>query len=67
MRYEMIEVTKNVKKIKVKCIDNQEKAFLKVSLDPITLKCIDELIPESLQMFVVLKKDYIKECLHVQK
>ena len=41
----------------------QEDAWLKVSLNPDTLECIDKLIPDSLQNFVESKQENIREYL----
>jgi len=41
----------------------QEDAWLKVSLNPETLECIDKLIPDSLQDFVHSKQENISKYL----
>lgn len=63
MRYQIVEVICKKQKVTVKCYDSQEDAWLKVSLNPDTLECIDKLIPDSLQNFVQSKQENIREYL----
>jgi hypothetical protein len=59
MRYQLVDITNKPKKISVRCLDKDEKAILKVSLDPVTLECIDPFIPDSLQNFIGSNQDFI--------
>jgi len=63
MRYHIVEVICKRQKVTVKCFDMQEDAWLKVSLNPETLECIDKLIPDSLQDFVHSKQENISKYL----
>lgn len=63
MRYQIVDVICKRQKVTVKCLDMQEDAWLKVSLNPDTLECIDKLIPDSLQDFVQSKLENIREYL----
>jgi len=63
VRYQIVEVICKRKKVTVKCFDMQEDAWLKVSLNPETLECIDKLIPDSLQDFVHSKQENISKYL----
>ena len=60
MRYHIVEVITKRQKVSVKCLDTQEEAWLKVSLNPDTLVCIDNLMPETLQNFVQSKQENIR-------
>ena len=60
MRYHIIEVTDKRQKVSVKCLDTQEDAWLKISLNPDTLECIDKHIPDCLQDYVHSKKEIIR-------
>lgn len=60
MRYHIVEVKYKREKVSVKCMDTQEKALLKISLNPYTLECMDSHIPEILQNFVQLNQENIR-------
>ncbi|CAH2716726.1 hypothetical protein BACCIP111895_03914 [Neobacillus rhizosphaerae] len=60
MRYHIVGVIYKRQKVTVKCLDTQEDAWLKVSLNPDTLECNDKLIPDSLQNFVQSKQENIR-------
>lgn len=44
----------------IKCLDAQEHVVLKISLIPDTLECTDKFIPDSLQTFVALQQESIR-------
>lgn len=59
MRYELIDIVSKQTKISVRCMDKDEKALLRVSLDPVTLECMDPFIPDSLQNFIGSHQQFI--------
>lgn len=61
MRYQIVEIKNKETKVTIKCRDSQEQALLKISLFLDTLECTDKFIPDSLQRFIELHQDFIRE------
>jgi hypothetical protein len=59
MRYHIVGIKNKKLKVSVKCLDLQENLWLKVSLNPYTLECLDKLIPDSLQNFIQSNQESI--------
>lgn len=63
MRYHIVGVKNKSEKVSIQCLDTQEEALLRVSLNPDTLECMDQFIPDSLQNFVQLNQEQIRKYL----